>query len=605
VRARLVGALVLVALSVGASAASADPVGQTTEYSAGLIADSYPLGIAPGTDGNMWFTDAGREITPAIGRITPSGQIAEYSVGLNPGSLPVGIAPGPDGNMWFADQGSKPAIGKITPSGQITEYSYGHGLNAGSEPFEIAPGPDGNMWFTDQGSTPAIGQITPAGKITEYSYGHGLNAGSFPWGIAAAPDGDMWFADRGTTPAIGQITPSSGRITEFSSGLNPGSQPKGITLGPDGDMWFTDTGNSGAIGRITPSGVITEFFPPGPPIYPVGIAAGANGNMWFADSGAFAAGRPAIGQITPFGQITEYPGVVTQTQDTREGIAPGADGNLWFTDQDAPAIGRIGTGAPPAVQTPATLTGPGQAGSAESCGGAQWNYWTGVRPFVNLYGFDGDAWLRDGSPIAGQTGPTYTPTAADVGHQLSCRATVTYPLPFQLSASTTSAPVTIQPAAQPAGSPPPAASPPPPTPALSKLRVSPRTFALRGRRVGRRCERSNRADRHDRPCTRRVRLRVNFTLNESASVTVKIERQALRRSRKGRCQAHHRHRRSCTGMVELHGRIVFAGTAGDNRLMFHGAIGGHKLRPGRYRLLATLSAGHSGHWRQTTFQIVR
>jgi hypothetical protein len=46
----------------------------------------------------------------------------------------------------------------------------------------------------------------------------------------------------------------------------------------------------------------------------------------------------------------------------------------------------------------------------------------------NEFGFDGYRWLRDGSPIAGQTGHSYTPTTGDVGHQLSCAVTVTYPL---------------------------------------------------------------------------------------------------------------------------------------------------------------------------------
>src|SRR5436190_17457388 len=34
------------------------------------------------------------------------------------------------------------------------------------------------------------------------------------------------------------------------------------------------------------------------------------------------------------------------------------------------------------------------------------------------------AWLRDGAPIPGTTGTTYTVTGSDVGHQLACTATL-------------------------------------------------------------------------------------------------------------------------------------------------------------------------------------
>src|SRR5262249_45714565 len=57
----------------------------------------------------LWFTDTGP--TAAIGRTSAAGQITEFSAGLDPGSAPVGIAAGSDGNLWFADGAS--AIGRI------------------------------------------------------------------------------------------------------------------------------------------------------------------------------------------------------------------------------------------------------------------------------------------------------------------------------------------------------------------------------------------------------------------------------------------------------------------------------------------------------------
>src|ERR1700733_5070182 len=95
-RSLLLPLLVVLALSLGAQTAAADPVGQVSEFSSGLNAGSIPAGIAPGADGNLWFADAGT--TPVIGRITPSDQITEFSNGLDAGSVPYGIAPGADGN---------------------------------------------------------------------------------------------------------------------------------------------------------------------------------------------------------------------------------------------------------------------------------------------------------------------------------------------------------------------------------------------------------------------------------------------------------------------------------------------------------------------------
>jgi hypothetical protein len=153
-------------------------------------------------------------------------------------------------------------------------------------------------------------------------------------------------------------------------------------------------------------------------------------------------------------------------------------------------------------------------------------------------------WLRDGSPIAGQTTPAYTPTAADVGHQIACRATVTYPLPFQVTANATSPAITIRAALSP---------PPSPTPVLTALNDSPRTFTLRGHRVGGRCQPATRSDRRHHPCARRATLTVRFTLNTAATVIIAIER-------------------------------ALPGLAGVNAFPLPAAIGGHTLEPGSYRL---------------------
>src|SRR4029079_12965486 len=87
-------------------------------------------------------------------------------------------------------------------------------------------------------------------------------------------------------------------------------------------------------------------------------------------------------------------------------------------------------------------TGAGQLGTAQQCAGDVWSSWAGQQPSRTAYGFDGYQWRLDGNVIAGANGASYTPTSSDVGHQLSCKVTLTYPL-LVVTVSATSAPVTV------------------------------------------------------------------------------------------------------------------------------------------------------------------
>jgi streptogramin lyase len=324
-------------LGVHAAAASAVTI---TEFSSGLNSGSYPVDIAAGAHGTMWFTDDGS--VPAIGKITPSGAITEYSTGLNPGSMPYNITAGHDGTMWFTDDGSVPAIGKITPSGAITEYSTG--LNSGSMPYWITLGGNGDIWFTDiaeeAGSGPAaIGKITPSGTITEYTAGFtycgGLGGPQSPgpeFIVPAAGGQNLWFNDPGS-PAIGKVT-ASGAITEYCLPAEVEDSPTAITSGLNGDAWFT---TNEAIGKITPSGTITRYShgltPGSEPFY---IALGADGNVWFTGVGE----RQSVGKISPSGTIHEY-SLGLSPGSLLAWIAPGPRG-MWFADWgQTPAIGLI------------------------------------------------------------------------------------------------------------------------------------------------------------------------------------------------------------------------------------------------------------------------
>jgi streptogramin lyase len=377
--------------------------------------------------------------------------------------LPNGIAAGPDGNLWFADRGTIKAIGRITPGGTITEFPI---TVAGSSPRGIVAGPDGNVWFTDDATVPAIGLVclttgplcSPSDVTTEaiHEYGVTANGGNggtpAPRGITAGPDGNLWFADVGTTKAIGMINPATHVITEYTSD-NPGN----IAPGPDGNVWFTDRANTAialiclTTGPLCSSAdvsthAIHNFLTPSGST-PEGVAAGPDGNLWFSDDGS-----KAIGTINPStAAIAEY-SIATNGGNPGSrptGITAGPDGNLWFSDKGTgatpiPAIGRFGVGAPAALVTAPSVTGSGGVGTLQTCGGDVWSSWAGQQPSHSANGFDGYRWLLGGSPIAGATGPSYTPpvTAAELGQQLSCTATVTYTL-LHVTVSATSAAVTL------------------------------------------------------------------------------------------------------------------------------------------------------------------
>ena len=262
---------------------------EISEFSAGLSANSMPLGIAAGPDGNVWFTDSGT--TKAIGVIDPvTHEISEFTVGLNAGSnLQQGLVAGPDGNLWFTDQGTTPAIGMINPGTHaIAEFSSG--LNPGSKPgASIIVGPDGALWFMDGGSTQAIGRIDPVTHaISEFSVG--LSTGAALGRLAAGPDGNIWFGDKGTTKSIGKIDPATHAITLYSSGLNPGSLPGGMGTGSDGNVWFTDqataAGSTKAIGRIGVGAPTASLAPPSVSgTGGVGVAKVCGGDLWSSWAG--------------------------------------------------------------------------------------------------------------------------------------------------------------------------------------------------------------------------------------------------------------------------------------------------------------------------------
>ena len=150
------------------------------------------------------------------------------------------------------------------------------------------------------------------------------------------------------------------------------------------------------------------------------------------------------------------------------------------------------------------------------------------------------------------------------------------------------------------------ANTPGPPPVLSKLRISPRRFAMLGHLHDGRCVTGRRTGHDRRPCRRAIALRVSYELSRAASVRFKVERVRAGRRVGRRCVAvtalDRRHKR-CNRLLPA-GGVTLGGMPGVNEFVIRRRIGGHELSPSRFFLLATpIVDGKSGKPKRVSFQI--
>jgi streptogramin lyase len=132
------------------------PQGVVTEFA--LAAPGTGL-LSITTDGGyLWVTGVNDN---SIRRILPSqcstrtlscaqADFVTTNTGVN--GSPISIAPGPDGNLWFSVNGAA-QLGRITPQGHISTVFQGIDGDTGSFSSQsIAPGPDATLWFTEPAS---------------------------------------------------------------------------------------------------------------------------------------------------------------------------------------------------------------------------------------------------------------------------------------------------------------------------------------------------------------------------------------------------------------------------------------------------------------------
>jgi streptogramin lyase len=153
------------------------------------------LDVAP--DGTPWFTQKcggflsdGAASKTSISRIGPDGKIVRRWIAAT--NYPVSLAIGPDGTVWFGAwryyDGNR--IGRLTNSGTFAEFRITKG-----SPWSIAVGPEGRLWFPStfrRGYTRALNSIGLNGQL-----GVPVCADPScelqPGSVTRAADGSLWY----------------------------------------------------------------------------------------------------------------------------------------------------------------------------------------------------------------------------------------------------------------------------------------------------------------------------------------------------------------------------------------------------------------------------
>lgn len=279
--------------------------------------------IAPGPDGNMWFTEG---VRAQFGRITPTMAVKDFSsgCGITIGSFPWGITAGPDGGVWFAEHTLNRVARADPVNCSVKEYSTG--ISAGQHPRWIITGPDGNLWFTgDLG----IGRVTPAGVTTEFPLQPGWSPAGPP---IFGPDGRIWFVEynQAQGAALGAMT-TAGAVGFLGTGGS--SRGDGVPArGADGTIWFAEYDR---VEHVMADGHVELTSLPAGVLSPDSLTLGPDGNLWFDEQG-----RQKLGSIAPDGTITEHPA----SFDGGTGatfVAAGPGRQLWALDGAGDRIARV------------------------------------------------------------------------------------------------------------------------------------------------------------------------------------------------------------------------------------------------------------------------
>jgi virginiamycin B lyase len=301
---------------------------------------SRPWRIAPGPDGNLWFTNTDSD---TVNKITVDGTITQYPIG--DGKFPYDIVAGRDGNLWFTENVNNKA-GAVDTDGTLVHEYYAPGVDARPTGITVAPG--GEVWWVDGGAgtdpESNVSRLTKDGDVINYEL---FPCACFGIGITTGPDGNLWAVEelgvsgeeaRGT---IDRIAHKGKRIKRFPIPAPPFTDqhlPAWDAAGPDGRVWFTELSRVyHDVGAITPDGTVSLYPLPGDSSNTGSVTTGIDGRIWVTEPDA-----NRITVLNPDGSFFKSISV----HQLPMGITIGPDGNMWFTNALSGEIGRIQTARP-------------------------------------------------------------------------------------------------------------------------------------------------------------------------------------------------------------------------------------------------------------------
>jgi virginiamycin B lyase len=280
---------------------------------------SNPIGIAPGSDGGMWFTEFNAsKIGHVVSPLSATSTLLDYPTQF-PSESPLRIAAAPSGinYMFYTDpanfnygrvnttavpnpqESGGPAFTGVTAVGTsmflsvpspspivkidpTTQATLGNLGITGCDPTELAGGSDGNLWVACS-NTNLIAAVNPT-TFSSYTTVT-LPAGAVPIAIINGPDNAMWLCDSGRNDIVRVSLAGGNAVSSYATT----SGCYGITVGHDGAIWYTNFSPS-LVGRVdVTSGQVVEFSVPGGGAR--GIATGSDGWLWFTESSGNKIGR--------------------------------------------------------------------------------------------------------------------------------------------------------------------------------------------------------------------------------------------------------------------------------------------------------------------------
>jgi alpha-tubulin suppressor-like RCC1 family protein len=453
-------------LGNGTTVTSATPI--KVKLPAGVTATAIAAGdshsLAVGSDGLLYAWGANGSEQLGDVALSLTNRSTPVRVFLPAGVTATAIAAGMSHSLAIGSDGVLYAwgahnYGGITPGGQIVTGPQKVSMPTGVTKVEAVAAGSGYSLVVADGSVYGWG-VNDQGQLGNDKTNHlipvkvaGLAgvtvdavAAGYAHSLALASDGSVyaWGADSagqlgdGTTTQ--QLTPvkvalpAGVKATAVAAGSN-----YSLALASDGSVYAWGYNGQGQLGdgTTTSHGTPVKAAPPANVITVDAVAAGYMDSMAAASMGS---GPIISGGATVENTLTAAPGGWTAGADltyqwTRDGApipgATGANYTLVGADADTQIAVKV-TGSKPGYTTvtsgsasvtvtkgtltvgPPTITGSANVGSTLT-----------AAPGTGTAGADlAYQWTRNGAPIAGATGPAYTPVAADLGTQIAVTLTV-------------------------------------------------------------------------------------------------------------------------------------------------------------------------------------